>query len=416
MIRIRGNGIGAAELHAFGVGVMSVGMFASSMLHSGVAAAEPDFAYVVNGEGGDAPCIAPVVSGQTHPEDGSPYRPEEYSRGCAEDGYSYTEGGKTFSLKEDADFARHRSPQLLRTEGGVTSAHGNRVLIFDGYASSHSSLSITDRLEVQLNDGGDGDATAFQFNDWRYLRFFIKLQPGFGFDTGTNSIAGPLRDVLVSQVWQRSSNALTGASSARSSVSPAFSINLATAKPTVMDPRAIHQPLDCPANKQCVWAEFRYKNDCNYRTCAGGYTGGGTFHTELIVKDEWVGFIIAMKPSFVPLFPGDSPGRGAILIWRLAPTTAALNDGPSLSETSAVNYPFGEDYYRFYWGYRPETTEAAFVVNKLGLTDRFDVRVGMYRNEYNQGGTFPALYNDTFLMDSIKLTNNQTRLPGLAGY
>jgi hypothetical protein len=261
-------------------------------------------------------------------------------------------------------------------------------------------------VEVQLGESADDD-TALQFGEWRYLRFFIKIHPGFGFDAATGSLAGASRDFLAAQVWQRSSNAFEG----RPSVSPAFSINIATTKPAMEAPLN-HAPLDCPPNQQCVWAEFRYKNICNYGTCWDGYTKGGTFHTELIVKDQWVGFIIGMKPVHVPVLPWDPTARGAILIWRLAGTTAALNVGPALTETTAVNYPYGESAYKFYWGYRPETE---FAQDQAGLTDRFDVRVGMYRNEGSACSTSgcPALYNDTVFMDSIKLTNDQTCLPGL---
>jgi hypothetical protein len=179
---------------------------------------------------------------------------------------------------------------------------------------------------------------------------------------------------------------------------------------------------------------------------------GRVFLTESVKRGEWVSFIIMLKPQYAASLPQNNNARGAILVWRMTPDQSLLlppNDiSQILKDEKARNYSATDDTrYKFFWGYRPETAFTA--ENQQGLTDRFDVRVGIYRNESDPlvtcmaptcttppsnacttpyGSPFPcpniplesspcmpALMNNTLFMDGVKLTNFPACLPGTGG-
>jgi len=114
-----------------------------------------------------------------------------------------------------------------------------------------------------------------------------------------------------------------------------------------------------------------------------------------------------MKAAFLPTQPQDPSARGAIFVWRCDDVGAGLSAGPALRAEDAINFPTAgsSSQAQFYWGYRPVEAFHTNTPNnpQLNFTDRFDVRVGIYRDftEYS-----------TFWIDGIKLTNNEACLPG----
>jgi hypothetical protein len=277
------------------------------------------------------------------------------------------------------------------------------MLIFDGYESARvpNGAGGTDRAELLIGDSEQPEEQVLQFGETRYLRFFVKIHPGFGLKTNVTPpvMAGPGRDVLISQTWQTSSNGNV----IRPSFGPAFSINAGTA-----------DDKDLAWNQQYVKLSFKYRNDCDTSTllCPSIIKPGHTFLTRDIKRDTWVGFIVMLKPAYVPRWASDPSARGAILVWEI-PASTGLNVS-KLVDADALNGK-NEDDYHFYWGYRPE--EAYDAQHQEGLTDRFAIRVGFYRNEIDlkdwpAAANEPALLNDTIFMDSVKLTNTMGCMAG----
>ena len=248
-------------------------------------------------------------------------------------------------------------------------------------------------MELQISQSGGSPDDVLQFGEWRYLRYFIKIHRSFGASKD---------DVLITQVWQRNSNPLLDEKGTvlRASVGPAFSVNLTSAATPPPDPRC-----SVPAGPATINAQFSYRNDSNSEWAAQNGRGPDRvpFLTCVLPKDQWLGFAIAMQPVHEPRESTDPAKRGTILVWKLD-TATGLSFGPNLPVTKAANYDSqDESKYRFYWGFRPERRFSSPPDPLGGFTNRFDIRVGIYRSS--------ALYS-TLWFDDVKLTNDEACLPG----
>jgi len=370
-----------------------LGVEAGYFTFPGPPAPERAFAVVANGENVVTTCpSASIRTPRICPPDGTYYN-------------EYGDGGRSLQIVEDEFVSRHRDPAQIVTAGGAGTAHGNRMLIFDGYESARipNGAGGTDRAELLIGDSEQAEERVLQFGETRYLRFFVKIHPGFALKTDVSPpvLGGAGRDVLISQTWQSSSSG----NAIRPSFGPAFSINAGTA-----------DDKDLTWNQTYVRLSFKYRNDCDTSTlvCPSFIKAGRTFLTRDILRDTWVGFIVMLKPAYVPRWSNDASARGAIMVWNIPVSTglsvSQLVDADALN---VKNKP--EDDYHFYWGYRPE--EAYDALHQEGLSDRFAIRVGFYRNEIDPAdhpgaANEPALLNNTIFMDSVKLTNSMGCMAG----
>lgn len=365
-------------------------------------APEPNFAIALNAEDSGAPdkdaskrftCMTPE-------------RPN-----CV-GGYEYWEARSHFMLAEDdstddngvatVDSRAHRHPTSFIDNRGAPTCFAGKCkkesdghsFLFEGF--DRSARPRVERLELQVSQSGGPPENVLQFGEWRYLRYFIKIHPKFGLSR---------HDVLITQVWQRNSNSLldVGGKVLRAAVGPAFSVNLTGAAEPPPDPRC--SAPAAAASGGTVNAQFSYRNDSSseWATQRGLGPERVVFLTCALPKDTWLGFVIAMKPAYEPRESTDPAQRGTILVWKLD-TRTGLSFGPNLPVESAANYQaHDESKYRFYWGFRPERRFSSPPDPLGGFTDRFDVRVGIYRSS--------ALYS-TLWFDDIKLTNHEACLPG----
>jgi hypothetical protein len=324
-------------------------------------------------------------------------------------GFEYVEGSRRFMLAENdfkdangastGDRSAHRHPTSMIDNRGAPNCFGGKCraeahghsFIFEGFDST--KRPHVERLELQISQSGGSPDDVLQFGEWRYLRYFIKIHRSFG---ASND------DVLITQVWQRNSNALLDEKGAvlRAAVGPAFSVNLTAAADPPADPRCSVAPGPSTIN-----AQFSYRNDSNSEWAAQNGRGPARvpFLTCVLPKDQWLGFAVAMRPAHEPRESTDPTKRGTILVWKLD-TATGLSFGPNLPVTAAANYDSeDESKYRFYWGFRPERRFSSPPDPLGGFTDRFDIRVGIYRSS--------ALYS-TLWFDDVKLTNNEACLPG----
>lgn len=328
-------------------------------------------------------------------------------------GYEYAEGAHRFMLSENdfkdergastGDRSAHRHPTSLIDKLGAPNCfagacRGEREghsFIFEGFDSSKRPR--VERLELQIAQSGGSPAEVLEFGEWRYLRYFIKIHRSFGVsDEG----------VLITQVWQRDSNALLDDQGRvlRTAVGPAFSVNLSAAAEPAPDPRC-----SVPAGAGTVNVQFSYRNDSHSEWAERNGRGPSkvAFLTCVVQKDQWLGFAIAMQPAHEPQLDSDPRRLGTILIWKLD-TATGLSFGPNLPVSAAANYdPEHEGKYRFYWGFRPERKFSSPPDPRGGFTNRFDVRIGIYRAS--------PLYS-TLWFDDIKLTNDEACLPGTTAH
>lgn len=361
------------------------------------------FALAVNGEGASFAC-------------------EDFNAANCLSKFRYQEGGRSYFTAESAvavatsardDRRVHRHPTQLIDSCGAVNAPGKcagdenaRGLLFEGF--ENPTGGNPDRMELTVSQSGGNEATVLQFGEWRYLRFFIRPHQAFGQPTPAHG-----HSALITQVWQRDSNEfrqVVGGAIVRQSVGPAFSVDLVTA--------------GAPEGK--INAVFSYRND-DVSECpavcqaalALGHTWDPEAHPEVpsrvpfwaepLDKDKWVGFVIAMKPVHKPQ-PGtsDPTARGAILIWKFDDVSAGLSFGPGLNTGAALNYDANDPNdnagkNRFHWGYRPERPFSSPPDSRGGFTNRFDVRVGIYRSSRQYS---------TLWFDHVKLTNHEQCLPG----
>jgi hypothetical protein len=324
-------------------------------------------------------------------------------------GYVYHEGVRRFELAEDdftdakgisrGDRGDHRDPTLFVDNrgspncfGGVCRAEARgHSFLFEGFDSS--AHPRVERFELQIAPSGGSADEVMEFGEWRYLRYFIKIHPKF---------EPSQDDVLITQIWQRNSNPLFDESGVklRDSVGPRLSVNLTATADLPPNPSC-----SVPPGPGTVNAQFAYRNDSNNEWAAKQGKGRMRvpFLTCALPKNTWLGFLIAMRPMHEPLASTDPKERGTILVWKLD-TATGLSFGPKLPLEKAANYdPADDSKYRFYWGSRPERKFSTPPDPHGGFTNRFDIRVGMFRSS--------SLYSALWF-DDIKLTNSEACLPG----
>lgn len=243
---------------------------------------------------------------------------------------------------------RHRPLENLRHQIAYA---GQRSLIFQGYdiptSDCDASFCPPDRQEVRLS--GPGNASTMNFDEWRFLRFYIKVHP--------DTTVGPQR-AIISQTWQIGS----GGNAVRGALGPAFAVMMSN------------------QDASRVNLDFTYRNNPD-----PSQNAAHTFASTVINKDQWYSFHVQMKAKY-------DGARGAILVWK-------NHDSSNLNVTEALNYSAIDDSsWKFHWGYPPEPTIAG------GLENAFDVRVGLYR---------PApMDNLTFWLDNVRLTDSAASMPG----
>jgi hypothetical protein len=158
-----------------------------------------------------------------------------------------------------------------------------------------------------------------------------------------------------------------------------------------------------------VSAQFIYRNDSINEAAAQRTSPPGpdrkVFASHLIKKNLWTGFLIAMKPVYEPRAgTADPTAPGAILIWSLG-TRMGLQQGATLDQTKAINWdPNDASKSLFFWGYRPERAIGP-PDGAGGFMNGFDVRVGLYRS---------SKYYQPFWLDHVKLSNDESCIPGTA--
>jgi hypothetical protein len=242
--------------------------------------------------------------------------------------------------------ARHEMLEHLLSDACL---FGPRCLAFEGFAADDGCGN--DRIEVDL--ASSQSPAAMRFDEPRYLRFFLKVDPGLG----------ALRNApLISQIWQQSSVEYGN----RPALGPAFAISITADA----------------QDETLVDVDFRYRNEISEENPPH------FFVHRPIKKGEWHAFHVRMLPRFL----GHPNGRGEILVWFDQGLDAVLDP------TRAINYSSVDDSsYRFYWGYVPDPQ------TRLGGT--FDVRVGLYRAE--------PLVSTKFWLDAVKLARDSNSLRGL---
>jgi polysaccharide lyase-like protein len=268
------------------------------------------------------------------------------------------DGGKSYDILEQqpAGYSvpafpdvntRHRPLEQMRHHIAYA---GERSILFQGYdipdEDCFPPVCPSDRQEVRLV--GPYSSQAMRFDQWRYLRFYVKVHP--------STTIGSQR-AIVSQTWQLGSTR----TSTRDPLGPAFAIMMSN------------------VDAGRVRMEFTYRNN----PVPGNTNKAITFASSIINKDQWYSFHVQMKAKY-------EGARGAILVWK---------NNANLVLEEALNYSATDDSsWKFHWGYPPEPDVEG------GLRDAFDVRVGMYRPA-------PMDYL-TFWMDNIRLTDTASSLSG----